>query len=52
LANTQARLQQLYGANHRFEIGNARDGGFAVTLAIPLRFANHPNEDHQPAREK
>ena len=23
---TQARLQQLYGAEHRFEIGNRREG--------------------------
>ncbi len=37
LHNTMQRLQQLYGAAQRFEIGNARDGGFQVTLTFPLR---------------
>jgi len=40
LANTQARLQQLYAAAHRFELSNAETGGLAVRLSIPLRTAN------------
>jgi sensor histidine kinase YesM len=37
LANTRARLQQLYGQAHRFAIGNVPDGGLAVTLVLPFR---------------
>ena len=39
LANTRARLQQLYGAGHRFEAGNCPEGGFAVRVVIPWRAA-------------
>ena len=37
LANTRARLEQMYGQAHRLECGNAPDGGAAVTITIPLR---------------
>jgi sensor histidine kinase YesM len=39
LSNTQARLKQLYGAAHRFEMRDAAGGGLEVTIAIPFR--NH-----------
>ena len=42
LSNTRARLQQLYGPRHRFELRNAPQGGLLVTLAIPLRSQNQP----------
>ncbi len=42
LANTRARLQQLYGAGHRFSLANAPAGGLVVTLEIPYRVGNLP----------
>lgn len=35
LANTRARLDQLYGARHRFELENNPTGGLTVTLEVP-----------------
>jgi two-component system, LytTR family, sensor kinase len=40
LANTRARLQQLYGPAHRFGLANAPAGGLIVTLEIPYRVGN------------
>jgi signal transduction histidine kinase len=37
LSNTRARLQQMFGARHRFAIGDRPGGGTEVSLAIPLR---------------
>ena len=37
LANTQARLKQLYGDQHRLDLTNAAGGGLTVTLEIPFR---------------
>ena len=37
LANTRERLQQLYGAEHRFDVRNRKEGGVEATLLIPLR---------------
>jgi len=39
LATTRARLQQLYGAAHRFEIGNAPEGGARVRVALPFHLS-------------
>ena len=44
LANTRARLQQLYGGSFRFEIQNAPAGGAVVTLEIPRHGAPHETE--------
>lgn len=37
LANTQARLKQLYGDDHRLDLSNTARGGLTVTLEIPFR---------------
>lgn len=37
LKNTRERLNQLYGAAHRFDLSDSPDGGFLVTLEIPFR---------------
>jgi hypothetical protein len=37
LANTVARLQQLYGEQHRFNIHNRTEGGVEVDIVIPFR---------------
>jgi LytS/YehU family sensor histidine kinase len=37
LANTQARLKQLYGEDHRLDLSNTVRGGLTVTLEIPFR---------------
>ena len=37
LANTQARLQQIYGSAHRLDFDNAPVGGLIVTLEFPVK---------------
>ncbi|MEO7104711.1 MAG: histidine kinase [Gemmatimonadaceae bacterium] len=39
LANTQERLQQMYGPLHEFLMGNASSGGVEVTITIPFNSA-------------
>lgn len=36
LANTRARLRELYGERHAFELRNHPEGGLEVRVAIPL----------------
>lgn len=47
LANTRARLEQLYGKAQRFEMADAREGGLQVMLEIPFE-----STDSVHAREK
>ena len=37
LANTRARLENLYGANHRLYLTNVAEGGLEVGITIPYR---------------
>jgi two-component system, LytTR family, sensor kinase len=39
LANTAARLQQLYNGKHLFDIRNREEGGVEVVIVIPFRTA-------------
>jgi len=36
LANTRARLEQLYGSNQRLDLTNGPDGGLRVAITIPF----------------
>jgi sensor histidine kinase YesM len=36
ISNTKARLEQLYGDRHQFEIGNLDGGGVVVNITIPF----------------
>jgi len=40
LANTAARLQQLYDDNHQFDIRNRDGGGVEVVILMPLRISS------------
>lgn len=40
LANTSARLQQLYDDNHQFDIRNRDGGGVEVVIVMPFRTAS------------
>ena len=37
LRNTRARLERLYGSQHRLELTGGREGGFVVRIEIPYR---------------
>jgi len=37
LSNTRARLRELYGAAHQFELIRGTNGGVCVELSIPFR---------------
>jgi signal transduction histidine kinase len=39
LANTRARLRELYGDTHTFDLRNGADGGVVVDLSFPFREA-------------
>lgn len=45
LSNTRARLRELYGQAHRFELGRGPEGGLLVRLAIPFRTETMDHEN-------
>jgi sensor histidine kinase YesM len=42
LANTRARLKQLYGEAAELRTGNGPDGGAQVTMVLPFHFLEDP----------
>jgi signal transduction histidine kinase len=40
VANTRARLAELYGANQKFEMANQPEGGLCVSITIPYTAAS------------
>jgi hypothetical protein len=51
LANTRARLRQLYGAEHRLAVVNVPGGGAEAVVEVPFREATGEG-DEQPAAER
>ena len=39
LANTRARLAQLYGVDHRFDVRDRAEGGVEATLVVPFKLS-------------
>jgi signal transduction histidine kinase len=50
LANTRARLEQLYGAKAALKTGNRAGGGAYVSVTLPLRTAAVPTPRGVPVR--
>jgi signal transduction histidine kinase len=51
LSNTRARLQHLYGADHRFTFEHRASGGVTVEVDVPLRHAVPDGAAYGEARE-
>ena len=49
LANTRARLQQMYGSAHRFEMADVPEGGLQVTIEMPFEIASVVREHEEAA---
>jgi LytS/YehU family sensor histidine kinase len=51
LANTQARLKQLYGDKHRFHLAPADGGGLMVTVTIPFHTRAQGNGEQSGVKD-
>jgi two-component system, LytTR family, sensor kinase len=51
LSNTRARLERLYGANHRFAFSHGAVGGVDVEVELPVRLAAATGAAFDEARE-
>ncbi len=45
LSNTKARLEQLYGSEHEFNIGNSEKGGALIEIILPCKKARTTDEN-------
>ena len=45
LSNTRARLRELYGAGHTFEMGNGPAGGLRIQVTLPWRTEERAHEN-------
>lgn len=50
LSNTRARLRELYGQAHRFDLGSAPGRGLRVQLTFPFRTEHNQHENPNPDR--
>jgi signal transduction histidine kinase len=50
LSNTRARLKELYGSAHQFELCSGPEGGLIARVTIPLRIQKTTNESPNPYR--
>jgi signal transduction histidine kinase len=50
LSNTRARLRELYGEAHQFELGPQPDGGLRVAMTIPYHTEIGPDENSNSNR--
>jgi LytS/YehU family sensor histidine kinase len=48
LSNIARRLEELYGSEHRFMVGNRTDGGVRVEVSLPLRREPQARASAQP----
>jgi sensor histidine kinase YesM len=49
LGNSRARLAQMYGSAHQFDMADAPEGGLQVTLTIPFEISSAPRAKEQAA---
>jgi hypothetical protein len=45
--NIRSRLEQLYGAEHRFKLENQASGGVLVRIGLPFRQAEKVERSEQ-----
>ena len=50
ISNTRARLRELYGDDHRFELVGQPEGGLCVEISIPYRMENDHDENSNSHR--
>jgi sensor histidine kinase YesM len=52
LANTRARLRQLYGIAHDFQLAERIDGGVVATILLPYRVLSEKDNAAGPTEAR